>query len=242
MKKGKLVIILVLILFLCGCENGKIHEYEEFIDYVDYMDCEYSVLCGLKGKYEVISDEKRIDNRNKETRTLTFKVNNTDLTFKVTSEYMCTGSIDASCFEYTYQLVDDYQEEARKYYFDKINKLLNYNNELCTTNYSYKSNCNGKFEINTSSDLEFAIRYMNQFLDITNNLDVKYLKSNQDIFNLTFNKETSKELIINIVLKDEKYVYDFDDNYKPIDNKLETYINNYLSQNQIMIINPKINE
>lgn len=243
MNKTKLAILLILILLLCSCgEKGTLHEYEEFIDYVDYMDCEYSKLCELKDKYEVISDEKGVDERNKETRTLTFKIKNTDLKFEVTSASLCTSNFDGSCLEHTYTLTDNYQYEASKYYYEQLNKKLNYNNELCKTNYNDESYCNGDFKINTTSDLAFAIDYMNQYLDIVNNLEFKFVNVRQTYFTLVFDEDNNKSLYIKLDHNDKKYTYNFENKYKPSDNSIETYINNYLSENKIVVVTSITNE
>lgn len=234
MKKYKILILLILFLLLCGCERGTVHEYEEFIDYVDYKDCEYSVLCGLKDKYDVISDEEGTDKAGREKRTLTLKIKNTDLTFTVTSASVCTGSIDASCFEHTYELIDDYNLKASEYYLAEVKKSLNYNDELCDTTYA-NINCNYAFNIKTQEELNLIIKYMNQFLDIANSLDFKFIESKQNYFYLTFDKTNYKSLRIDIIYKDGKYTYKYEDEYKPIDDEVSTYINNYLQEQNLFL-------
>lgn len=221
--------------------NGTLHQYEDFIDYVDNLECNINdkkYSCNLKDKYEVVNEETGYDDGNKETKTLTFKIKNTDLEFSVKSAYQCTSHFDASCLKYTYLLTDDFKETAFNYYIVEYNKMIDYNNEYC---YQLTDNCvNGWFKIKTYSDLEYVINYMNGFLDYINKLEFKFVCEYGESFNINFDKayennEYYNSISIYFDVVDNKYTYEFEDEYKPEDGTIETYIKNYMNAKGITL-------
>ena len=219
--------------------NGELHEYEDFINYVESLDCdindkEYS--CNLKNKYEKVSDVTDFDKENQETRTITFKIKETDLIFSVNSSLHCTSGIDDGCFKYTYELSDNFKYAAFDYYITEYNEMINYDNRYC---YQLKDNCiNAAFNIKSYSDLEYVINYMNGFINYVNTLDFKFIDEYEN-FNINFEK-TSKSgsyysLYIDFDIVDNEYTYKFKNEYMPADGNIETYIKNYMNENKIVL-------
>lgn len=241
MKKLTAIIILLIITFgMTGCKKGNIHEYEDFINYVDNMECninDKNYSCNLKNKYQVVSNKNGYDELNEKTRTITFKLNNTDFEFDVISSYGCSGHLDGSCFEYTYELSDSFKGSAFDYYINEYNKTIGYNNELC-----YKSSSDscyvGWFKINNNNELMYVINYMEGLLNYLNNLDFKFVDAYENIaiyYDKKYVNGAHYNLSIYFDIVNDKYTYEFRNEYKPSDNSLETYIRNYMKDKEIVL-------
>lgn len=222
-----------------GRYSGELHEYKDFINYVENIKCDINnkeKSCNLINKYEIVSDESSFDDNNKEIRTITFKIKNTNLIFSVKSAYHCTSSLDGSCFKYSYQLSDDFKYSAFEYYIEEYNKKVGYNNNYC---YKITDDCvSGWFKIKSYADLKYVIDYMNGFLNYINNLDFKFIDKHK-YFNISFEKTyengANYSLGIYFDIVDNKYTYKFRDEYMPVDRNVETYIKNYMNVNEISL-------
>jgi len=219
--------------------NGELHEYGDFINYVDNLECDFNdkkYSCNLKNKYEKVSDVIDFDEENQETRTITFKIKGTDLIFSVKSYLQCTSGIDDGCFKYTYQLSDNFQNAAFDYYITEYNKIIGYDNKYCDR---LENSCiNGTFNIKSYVDLEYVINYMNGFIDYANNIDFKFI-SEYESFNINFEKISESgsyyRLYLFFDIVNDKYTYKFKDEYMPADGNIETYIENYMNENKIVL-------
>ena len=249
MQKKLLVILFLgfILLGTTGCgRHGRLHEYDDFIKYVNNLQCGMNsrkVSCNLEGKYELTNIEEGKDDDGKKTRTYTFKIKDSNLSFNVYSQYFCTGSIDGTCFDYTYTLMDSYHVEAFKYYLNDYNKKVGFDDRL---QYYFgdeiKEPLIGSFDIKTSDDLIYIINYMKGFLDYANDLNMKFLGKGEDfIINFTENKygyDNSWVYSLSIYFdidENDKYIYKFKDDYYPEDGKLDTYIYNYMDKNGITL-------
>lgn len=71
------------------------NKYEEYIEYVENLSCninQKNYPCDLKGKYTVIKDDSK-----GKTGIITFKINNTDITFNVISSVKCISELSYPC-------------------------------------------------------------------------------------------------------------------------------------------------
>ena len=259
MRKKLLMVLFswFIVLVVTGCgKHGKLHEYDDFINYVNNLQCgmnDKKLDCGLEGKYEVISnkieimteeDDIRYNDRiaDSKKRILTFEIKNTNLTFDVVSRYVCTGEIDGSCIDFTYQLLDNFHNKAFEYYLNEYNKKVSFDSKLQYYSSGIRKYLVGWFDIKKQSELTYIINYMNGFLDYANSLNFKFIDDfeNFDI-QFTENKygyENSLNYSLAIYFdidENGKYTYAFKDEYYPNDKKLETYIYNYMNANGIIL-------
>ncbi len=255
MSKKILMVLFSLfgVLFVAGCgKHGKLHEYDDFINYVNNLQCgmnDKKLDCGLEGKYEVISN--KTENITEEDiryshgvvgskkRILTFEIKNTNLTFDVLSRYVCTGDIDGSCFDYTYQLSDNFHYKAFEYYLNEYNKKVDFDNKLQYYSPGMGKYFSGWFDIKKQSELTYIINYMNGFLDYANSLNFKFI-DDYEKFNIEFTEykyENGANYNLSIYFdidENGQYTYKFRDDYYPSDEKLETYIYNYMNAEKIV--------
>ena len=248
MSKKILMVLfsLFVVLFVAGCgKHGKLHEYDDFINYVNNLQCgtnDKKLNCGLEGKYEVISD--KTENITEEDigyshgvvgskkRILTFEIKNTNLTFDVVSRYVCTGDIDGNCYDYTYQLSDNFRYNAFEYYLNEYNKQVDFDNEL-TYSPEMGEYDSRRFNIKNQSELTYIINYMNGFLDYVNSLNFKFIDDYEE-FNIKFTEYDDLAIYFDID-ENGQYTYKFRDDYYPSDEKLETYIYNYMNAKKIVL-------
>lgn len=237
---GIISIIIMIINFFRPSYKGKIHEYEDFINHVESIDCNINNKensCNINDKYEVVSDKYSLDEKRKKVRTITFKIKDTNFTFNVESYYQCTNNFDGACFEYEYKLKDNFHYSAYEYYINEYNKMIGLDNKYC---YKIKDNaCEfNTFYIKNTSDLKYVVNYMNGFLDYVNSLDFKFIPSYKT-FGINFEKKHMNDVNYNLLIffdiANDKYTYKFRDEYFPIDMQLETYINNYMKVNEITL-------
>lgn len=235
MKKNRIFIILCLVILLCGCGKGKLHEYDDFINYVENINLELNnntYTADLKNKYEIINDVKGTDENNDENRILTFRIKNTDFTFDVSSSLQCgLLNIDGSCMK-KYKLTDHYSESAFQYYIFKYNDKIGYNYDMCTS-WDTKEMCYDNFLVSTNNDLKYVINYLDSFINFINEQDLKFITDKEN-FNIYFDKtnEMGRRYSLNIsfsISTNGNYIFNFKEEYKPIDNKLSTYIQNYMN-------------
>lgn len=238
---GIISIIIMIINFFRPSYKGKIHEYEDFINHVESIDCNINNKensCNINDKYEVISDKYSLDKKFKKRRTITFKIKNTNFTFDVESYYQCTNNFDGACFEYEYKLKDNFKISAFKHYLKEYNNTVGFDNKYC---YKIEDNeCEyNLLYINSISDYRYVVNYIDGFLEYINNLDFKFIIENYPYFGMKFNKKETDlaypSIYLNFDILDDKYIYEFDDEYFPIDMQLETYINNYMKVNEITL-------
>lgn len=245
MKKIKIIICLSLLFLLCGCSKGKIHEYDDFINYIDNMQLtlnDKSYSADLKNKYEVADDIQNVDGDGNKIRTITFKIKDSDLSFKVFSSLQCKSFIiDGSCAfgYYKYQLIDNYSYSVFTHYIYEYNNLINYNYDMCAGWNNLKELCYDHFLINSSDDLKYVINYLNDLLDYINKQDLRYITQNEKI-TILFAKtnEIGRRYSININFKidnNRNYYFNFNDEYAPNDDELITYIENYMKANNIFL-------
>lgn len=238
--------VTVLINFFSGrvLYEGKLHDTDDFINYVDNLMCETNnkkYSCGLKNNYEIVFDEYGKDENFNETRTMYFKLKNSDFVFYVKSAYHCTksASLDASsvCRKYTYDLSSNYRYSISEYYVEEYNKIIEYNDNLCYRNQNTDKCLSGYFYIDTYDDLYYIIDYMNRFLNYINSFDVKIIDNY--VFHLNFpkiyNNGANYSLYLYFDIVNNKYIYRFMDEYKPVDVNIETYLKNYMSANEITL-------
>ena len=218
-----IVIVVIIIFAIRGWQySGHIHSEKEFTNYVDNLDCTVNKkeqLCNLKGKYEIVSTKDGADKIGK-TKTMTFKIKNTNLTFDVVSAYHCKDSIDGSCFGYQYRLSDNYKMKDKEYYVIEYNRTIGYNDQFC---YSYNdSKCYElDFTIKSQADLKYVFDYIKGFIDYVNKLDIKIIDGYYDSISIYFD------------IDGDKYTYRFWDKYQPSDGTMETYVKNYLTDKGI---------
>ena len=178
MKNKFYVMLFYVFLVLCmtGCgKHGELHEYDDFIGYVDNMQCGAKnryVSCNLGGKYELVGTYDGRDENGEQMRTYSFKLKNDDILFDIISQYMCTGDIDGSCFDYTYSLNGfDYYEKAEKYHINKFNERFDYYNKMHNYPYNFYDDFLERFNVIIVDELNFVIDYFNGYLDYINELD-----------------------------------------------------------------------
>lgn len=215
-----------------------VHEYDDFINYVETKTCGKS-SCNLSGNYEVVKQEDGRDGANKETRTITFKIKNTDLTFSVKSSRTCLKDM---CFKKWYELTDDYNKKATEYYFDQYNKSIGYNNEYCYM-FDDKDECNSSnLNVKNNEELEFVINYINGFVDYKNTLDIKFGSYFSIYFpKIKFTNEYNGEiynyyyhLYVDVDLVDNKYTLDFNEyECTSNDGTLKACIDDFMARNDI---------
>lgn len=235
--KKKVVIVLMLVFLLCGCgKKGHLHEYDDFIKYVDNLGSEFNdkfYSYNLKGKYDVVYDEYGIDKNGDKTRTISFKLKDSNFVFDVVSAYKCTSYFDACCAEYTYTLTDHFSLEAFEYFFSEYSKLVNYDDKYC---HLISDKCYaGLFQVSTKEELDYVINYMNGFLNYINQLDFRFVSRYYSDFYIYFDKTNAYgslySLNIYLDIKDDKIVYHLDDDV----NNLEEHVNKYLNENYIRL-------
>ena len=233
---GLIIVILIFAsLVVVNIFKPKKFKYEDYIEFIDNMStCDGP--CNLKGKYDIISDDIETIVL-KDSRVLTAKIKGTDLTFKVYPVKKCSSTLDGSfCFGKKYVLFSNYNVKAENYFFEEYNKKVG--NNYC---YTISDSCLYSVlePIKTKQDLKDRIDYVNGFVDYLNSLDYKVLERS-DMIDLQFEQKyqngSNKTLYIHLTVENDKYVYYYlDDEYEPVDGKLETYIQNFMDANDIVL-------
>lgn len=228
-RKLKVILLVCIVLSLCGCScsRAKTHSYNEMLRYVNNLKCTnvsgVDFSCNLKGNCEVISDESTGDDEGREIRTLTFQVNNTGLTFDVTSAYKPSVVLDGSNLQSSYQLFDNFEDRAFEYYIDEYSRSVGYNYEL--NNEFLGETVRSVFDIETQNDLDFALGYIDGFLGYVNGIDIKFI-SGRGVFTLYF-PAREDSLHISWDYKNGEYEYYFYED-APADTSLKSYVDEYL--------------
>ena len=226
---------------MTGCgKHGELHEYDDFIGYVDNMQCGAKnryVSCNLGGKYELVGTYDGRDENGEQTRTYSFKLKNDDILFDIISQYMCTGDIDGSCFDYTYSLNGfDYYEKAEKYHINKFNERFDYYNKMRNYPYNFYDDFLERFNVIIVDELNFVIDYFNGYLDYINELDYKFFDYKYILpFSIYFPVYGYGCSLYVDLDENNKYVFKFEDEYYPSDKKLETYIHNIMEEKGILL-------
>lgn len=215
MKKVKIFILVLISLIICGCQDD-VHKYEDFIEYIDNMNCninsnESEIPCTLKNKYEIISDETITDPHDYRTskqpkiRTMKVRIKNTDLEFEVVSRKN-TSEIPTPA----YILSDNYYESMSNYYYNKYIYLFQNNLFKKTYNDSLWFSIN----ISTKQNFDDLISYLSQIQEIIKNDNMKYnFKVPVDYkFHITFNKkyinyQEDASVSVELLLTNKGYEY-----------------------------------
>jgi hypothetical protein len=207
-KKLILSLLMIFLLsFMTGCFGNKnaineTHSKQEMLDSIDSLNCgvdnsnryygyivsgvkttnDSLLSCNLKNKYTILNEETSSDKDGYETRKIDLRLNDYNVEFSVTSSRECTSAFSATCTTRSYVITTNYQEKVSEYFTKKYDER---NNNLCssigTTNYT-----DGRVEfyvdvnclINKNAEITNAVKYVNEYIDYINNLNIRFMQNN----------------------------------------------------------------